>query len=97
MATISKFFKKVLDRYPIRNEIWTSHVMISATEEQVEFLVFSCEMSMLTHSESLDPWNRKMPAMSNWKVERDSEGEVLAWEAFTTVNGMRIQLDILND
>ena len=90
MATIpyGKLIQQVLGKYPIKNSCWS----YSETTDH-----FVTEDSALTHGGLLDPWNRPMASRKNWHPSRDREGEITSWTTLTTVDGVHIELTVLND
>ena len=74
----------LLKKYPIRNSAWSLNSDGS----------FCVESSALG-SKKLDPWNRYI---DNAKVTPIYAGDELQyWKAYTTVEGVRVNLVIFND
>lgn len=90
LSVASRVFAKtraqqILQKFPIRYDVW---------EYDPKSDAFVTEMSSLRVTK--DPWNRPV-AMSSWKIHKDEEGDVTHVEGRVTVQGMPVNLVVLND
>jgi len=93
MATTLNQVKEILNRFPIRNDLW------SFSEKTGTLVSEMSEISTLQgNSRFTDPWNRPIPARPTWVTEYDLSGEDIAgFKIKTTVNGISINLLIIAD
>ncbi len=78
---------QITTKYPIQNPVWRYYEGASA--------ITKWDSDGDDSANFLDPWNRDMTATC--VIERDTEGDILAWHYVTTVEGSPVDLTVFND
>jgi len=90
MATTLNQVKEILNRFPIRNDLWSFTETTGTLASEISTLQGNNRMT--------DPWNRPLPPFQTWVAEYDPSGEDLAGHKLkTTVAGISIDLLIIAD
>jgi len=81
--------REKLKQYPVRSRVWR------LTREHGRD-VFVAEASDFGSSVIVDPWGRKID-MRHMKEDIAAEDEIVGWSGRTTVDGIPVDLYIIND